>query len=78
MAKMIFGIFKQGEEDVRIASRARWDAQLKGLVEVNKRCQNEMQEMKLLSGRQEIIEGYGGRQNHVAEKSNRIIVRTDI
>ena len=57
MAKMIFGIFKQGEEDVRIASRARWDAQLKGLVEVNKRCQNEMQEMKLLSGRQEILKG---------------------
>ena len=54
---MIFGIFKQGEEDVRIASRARWDAHLKGLVEVNKRCQNAMQEMKLLSDRQEILKG---------------------
>ena len=28
--------FRQGEEDVRIASRARWNAQLQGLAELEK------------------------------------------
>ena len=43
----IFELFRQGEEDVRIASLARWNAQLKGLAELEKRCQNMMQEVKL-------------------------------
>ena len=45
---------RQGEEDVRIASRARWNAQLKGLVELERRCQNEMQEVELSSERQKL------------------------
>ena len=53
----IFEIFRQGEDYVRIASRASWTAQLKGLVELGKRCQNEMQEVKLLGDRQEILKG---------------------
>ena len=36
----MFEIFRQGEEDVCIASWARWSAQLKGLVELEKRCQH--------------------------------------
>ena len=43
----IFEIFRQGEEDVCIASLARWNAQLKGLAELEKGCQNMAQEVKL-------------------------------
>ena len=48
---------RQGEEDVCIASWARWNAQLKGLAELERRCQNMRQEVKLLSERQEILKG---------------------
>ena len=40
-----------------IASLARWNAQLKGLAELEKRCQNMMQEVKLLSEKQKILKG---------------------
>ena len=45
----IFEIFRQGAEDVCIASWARWNAQLKGLAELEKRCQK-------CGARSEIIE----------------------
>ena len=45
----IFEIFRQGEEKVCVASLARWNAQLKGPAEMEKKCQNMMQELKLLS-----------------------------
>ena len=51
----IFQIFRQEENDVCIASLARWDRQLKGLVE--RRCQELMQEVELLSERQEVLAG---------------------
>ena len=34
--QQIFENFRQGEEDVRIANRARWNAQLQGLGELEK------------------------------------------
>ena len=40
-----------------IANLARWDTQLKGLVELERRCQELMQEVKLLSERQEVLAG---------------------
>ena len=40
-----------------VASRARWDAQLKGLVELERRCQKLMQEVQILSERQEFLAG---------------------
>ena len=40
-----------------IASLARWNAQLKGLDELEKRRQNMMQEVKLSSQRQEVLKG---------------------
>ena len=55
--------FRHGDEDVCIFSLARWNAQLKGLVELERRCRDTMQEVKLLSERQKNIEGYGGRPN---------------
>ena len=40
-----------------IASAVRWDTQLKGLVELERRCQAMMQEVKLLSDRQGVVSG---------------------
>ena len=37
------------------ASLARWNAQLKGLVELEKRCRNTRQEMQASSERQDIF-----------------------
>ena len=48
-------IFRQEENKVYIASLARWDTQLKGLVELERRCQELMQEVKLLSESQEVL-----------------------
>ena len=40
-----FEITRQGEEEVCIASLARWDTQLKGLAELDRRCHDMMQEV---------------------------------
>ena len=55
--KNLFPIIRQGENEVYIASLARWCTQLKGLVELERRCQEQMQEVKLLSERQEVLAG---------------------
>ena len=48
-----FEFFRQGEEELCIASWARWDAQLKGL---ERRCRNPRhEEVEVLSERQEIF-----------------------
>ena len=47
---------RQGQEELCIASWARWDAQLKGLVELERRCQDTRQEMQVFSERQEIFQ----------------------
>ena len=39
------------------ASLARWDTQLKGLAELDRRCLDLMQEVQLLSERQEVLVG---------------------
>ena len=46
---------RQGEEDVCIASLARWNTQLKSRAELERRCQGMMQEVKLLSERQDVF-----------------------
>ena len=38
--------------EIFIASWARWDAQWKGLVELERRCQETSQEMRMLNERQ--------------------------
>ena len=38
-----------------IASLARWNTQLKGMVELERRCQGVMQEVQLISERQEVL-----------------------
>ena len=53
----LFEIFRQGEIEVYIASLTRWDTQLKGLVELERRCQDLMQEVQLQSERQEVLVG---------------------
>ena len=53
----IFEIFRHGEQEVCIASFARWNTQLKSLAELEWRCQGMTQEVKLLSERQEVLIG---------------------
>ena len=51
----IFGIFWQEEEELRIASWARWEAQWKSLVELERRCQDISREKQMLNTRQDIF-----------------------
>ena len=71
----LFQIFRQGENEVNIASLARWDTQLKGLVELERRCQDLMQEVNLLSERQEVLIVHGGGQEGHAERSSQKVSR---
>ena len=48
---------RQEENEVYIASLARWETQLKGLVELERRCRELMQEVELLIERQEVLAG---------------------
>ena len=48
-----FEIFRQGEEELCIALLVRWNGQLKGLVELERRCRNTRQEVQVLSERQD-------------------------
>ena len=53
----LFQIFSREETEVYIASLARCDALLKGQVELERRCQEPTQEVKLSSERQEVLKG---------------------
>ena len=50
----IFEVFWQ-EEEVCVASWARWDAQLKGLVELERTSQDTSQEIQMLNERPEMF-----------------------
>ena len=54
-AKRFFDVFWQEEEEPFIASWARWEAQSKDSVELERRCQDKSQETHMLSKRQEIF-----------------------
>ena len=51
----LFQIFRQREGEVFIASKARWDVQLKGLVEVERRCQSFRADVEYLCERREVL-----------------------
>ena len=53
----LFETFRREENEVYIASSARWDTQWNGLVELERRSHNLMQEVKLPSESQEITRG---------------------
>ena len=53
----LFQIFRQEENEVYISSLARKDTQLKGLVELERRCQELMHEVKPLGEKQEVLAG---------------------
>ena len=55
------------EEEVCVASWARWDAQWNGSVELERRCQDISREIHMLSKRQE--QKCDRRQAHSAEQS---------
>ena len=51
----LFQIFRQRENGVYIASLSKWDTKLGGSVELEKRYQDLMEEVKLLCERQEVL-----------------------
>ena len=51
----LFQIFRQREGEVLIAGKARWDVQLKGLVELERRCQSFKADVEYLCERQEVL-----------------------
>ena len=53
---------------MRIASLTRWDTQLKRLLELERRCQDLMQEVKLLSERQEVLTSMVVRKRDMQKK----------
>ena len=61
-----------GKKKVYVASWARWEAQWKGLVELERRCQDTSREKQMLSKRQEIfknaIEGKVRVQSRASER----------
>ena len=53
----IFETFRQGAGELYIASLARWDTQLKDLAELERQCQDMIQEVVLGSEGQEVLKG---------------------
>ena len=71
----LFQVFRLEENEVYIASLARWDTQLKGLVELGRRCQGMMQEVKLSSERREVLKGMGVEDKREMQKEAKSIKR---
>ena len=59
----VFQIFRQGEDEILIASKARWDAHLRGLVELEMLCQSLRRNLRGIdgSGGAEGKRGFGAR-----------------
>ena len=53
--EQLFQILRQREGEVLIASMARWDVQLKGLVELERRCQSFRADVEYLRERQDVL-----------------------
>ena len=53
--QQIFEVFWQEEGELFVASWARWEAQRKGLVDLERRCQDISREIQMLNKRQEIF-----------------------
>ena len=68
----IFEVFWQEGEELCIASWARWEAQRKGFVDLERRCQDLGREVQMLNKRQEIfqdaIEGKLSVQDKASER----------
>ena len=51
----LFQIFRQGENEVLIVSKTRWDEQLKGLIELERRCLALREEVEHLGEKEEVL-----------------------
>ena len=71
-------IFRQGENGVLIASKAKWDEQLKGLIELERRCLTLREEVEHLSERQEVLTGLMVSKNEHAVDSTRKVSGEDL
>ena len=52
----MFEVFCQEEEELCVASWARWEAQRKGLVDLERRCQDISRKIQMLNKRQDIFQ----------------------
>ena len=66
----IFEVFWQEEGELCIASGARWEAQRKGLVNLERRCQDISREMQMLNKRQEIFQNAIESKLRVQDRAN--------
>ena len=68
----IFEVCWQEEEEICIASWARWEAQWKGLVDLERKCQDVSREIQMLSKTEEMfknaIEGKIGVQSRASQR----------
>ena len=64
----IFEVFWQ-EEELCTASWARWDAHRKGLVDLERRCQDTSWEIQMLNKRQEIFQNAIGGGHRVQDRA---------
>ena len=75
----LFQIFRHGANEVLIACKVRWDEQLKGLTELERRCLALRVEVEHLSERQEVLavltEGKMNMQKTAPEDLQRQIFR---
>ena len=69
----LFHTFRQRGGDVLIARKARWDVHLKGLVELERRCQSFRADVEYLCERQEVLKDLvvSKREKTVREKITR-------
>ena len=51
----LFQIFRQGENEVLIVSKTRWDEQLKGLIELERCCLALREEVEHLGEKEEVL-----------------------
>ena len=52
----VFEVYWQEEGELCVACWARWEAQRKGLVDLERRCQGKSREMQMLNRRQKIFQ----------------------
>ena len=69
--KKLFQIFRQGANEVLIASMARWREHLRMLVVLERQCLALREEVELLNEREEVSNYSDGGQDEHAEGSTR-------
>ena len=65
-------IFRQGEEKILVASEAKWDAQLRGLLKLERLCQSLTAEVECQGERQEEKTLVVSKEGHAEDSARRL------